>query len=142
MRVLGIDFGDKYIGLAVSDKLQITAHSLERYQKTNKKDDKKFFKSLVIRYEVNKIVVGIPLNMDGTEGLSAEKSREFAAWLEGFLPVPVVLWDERLTTKEAFRILREQRIKTRHKKKRKDPVSASIILSSYLESMRTDAHNP
>ena len=74
--------------------------------------------------------------MDGSEGSRSAKTREFAAWLENALELPVVFWDERLTTREAFRILREQNASARDRKSRKDQISAALILAAYLESAR------
>jgi putative Holliday junction resolvase len=136
MRVLGIDLGDRNIGIAVSDKLLITAQALDRYQVKSKDEDKKYFKELVEKYEIVKIVVGLPLRMDGSVGTQAEKAKIFARWLEKTLRLPVVFWDERLTTIQALKILSQQKIKIKRKKILKDQISASIILSSYLESKR------
>ncbi len=136
MRTLGIDFGDKNIGLAVSDALNLTAQGLGLYRKQDRHADLAYFQDLVKQYQINRIVVGLPLRMDGTLGSRAEKTREFAAWLETSLSLPVILWDERLTTKEAFRILREQSATHKAKKSRKDQIAASLILASYLETVR------
>lgn len=140
MRVLGIDFGDKNIGLAVSDKLRLTAQGIGRYQVKNKKEDKKFFKELVSNYDIDEIVIGLPLRMDGTKGTRVEKTNEFARWLENILKLPVTFWDERLTTKQALKILHQQKVKRKTKKILKDQISAVIILSSYLEHKRTKIH--
>jgi len=136
MRILGIDYGDKNIGLAISDQLHITAQNLELYRSRNKTENLKYFRDLIERLKVEKIVVGLPLNMDGSCGPSAEKAKKFAAWLENNLKLPVILWDERLTSQQAFRILREQNASIAQKKLVKDQVSANIILASYLESIR------
>ena len=136
MRILGIDLGDKNIGLAVSDALNITAQGLGLYRKQDAQADLAYFQDLVRRYQIDRIVVGLPLRMDGTPGSRAEKTRKFAAWLETSLSLPVILWDERLTTKEAFRILREQHATPKAKKVLKDQISATLILASYLESVR------
>jgi putative Holliday junction resolvase len=136
VRILGIDYGDKSIGLAVSDLLGITAQPLGQYQKKNKREDKKYFQDLINTYEIKKIVIGLPLRMDGSPGTRVQKTKEFSSWLEKSLGLPVTFWDERLTTKEAHRILGEQQVKGKQKKKFKDQVSATIILSAYLESKR------
>jgi putative Holliday junction resolvase len=140
MRILGIDFGDKHIGLAVSDPLGFTAQALGKYQPKNKKEDKKYFLSLVREFKIGEVVVGFPLKMNGTEGSRAQKTKEFTLWLEGALNLPINLWDERLTTKEALNILRQQNLDSRKSKAYKDQVSATIILSSYLESKRDKSH--
>ena len=136
MRILGIDLGDRNIGLAVSDKLHITAQALGHYRVKSEDEDKRYFKQLVEKYEVGKIVVGPPLRMDGSLGTQAEKTMVFARWLEKILRLPVVFWDERLTTKQALKILHQQKIKNKNKKNLKDQVSATLILSSFLESSR------
>lgn len=140
MRILGIDFGDKNIGLAVSDKLRLTAQGIGRYQVKNKKKDKKFFKELVSNYDIDEIVIGFPLRMDGTQGTRVEKTKQFAHWLGNTLKLPVIFWDERLTTKQALKILHQQKVKNKTKKILKDQISAQIILSSYLEQKRTKSH--
>ena len=136
MRILGLDFGDKNIGLAVSDLLGVTAQNLGLYRRQGDPQDREYFRSLVEQHQVERIVIGLPLRMDGSEGSRAAKTREFAAWLESATQLPVVLWDERLTTREAFRILREQNASIRDKKSRKDQISAALILAAYLESAR------
>jgi len=136
MRVLAIDFGDKRIGLAVSDGLNITAQALGQYLVQNEQEDKEYFQELIARYKICEIVIGLPLRMDGTSGARVQKTKEFALWLEEALNLPIKFWDERLTTKQALRILDQQNIKGRKKKKYKDQISATIILSCYLESKR------
>jgi putative Holliday junction resolvase len=140
MRILGIDFGDVHVGLAVSDLLHITAQPLGQYQLKTKPEDKEYFKNLIAQYEIGKIVIGLPLRMDGTPGTRVTKTKKFADWLNGFLDIPVVFWDERLTTQQAFHILRDQNARPSKKKKLKDQISAMLILSSYLESIRHESH--
>ncbi len=136
MRVLGIDYGDKNIGLAVSDALRITAQGLGLYRRQGKKQDLTYFQGLVKEHEISRIVVGMPLRMDGTEGSRGEKTRRFAQWLEGSLGLPVIFWDERLTTREALRILRELEAGPKKRKAQKDQIAATLILAGYLESVR------
>jgi len=140
MRILGIDFGDKNIGLAVSDKLHITAQALDSYCVVNEEEDKKYFKKIISSYDIGEIVIGLPLRMDGSSGTRVEKTKEFASWLKKTLNLPVKFWDERLTTKQALKILRGQKVKGKAKRKLKDKISATIILSTYLESRRLNAH--
>ncbi len=140
MRLLGIDFGDKRIGLAVSDKLQFTAQGLGQYQVKNKKKDKIFFQDLVSKYDIEEVVIGFPLRMDGTEGTRADKTKEFGRWLEKILNLPITFWDERLTTQQASRILNQQKIKKKSRKDLKDQISAVIILASYMEYKRSKSH--
>jgi putative Holliday junction resolvase len=140
MKILGIDYGDRSIGLAISDKLFITAHAMGRYRIKNRKADALYFKDLVKKHQVSKVVIGLPLQMDGSEGERAEKTRAFARWLEKTLGLPIVFWDERLTTRQALDVLHQQKIDGRKKKKLKDQVAATIILSNYLESERENFH--
>jgi putative Holliday junction resolvase len=142
MRVLGIDYGDRSIGLAVSDRLLIAAHAIGSYQIKNRKADAEYFKTLAEQHQVSEIVIGLPLQMDGSEGTRVKKTREFAEWLKGILGLPIVFWDERLTTKQALHILQQQKMNGRKKKKLKDQVAATIILSNYLESKRENPHVP
>jgi len=141
MRVLGIDFGDRNIGLAVSDALLLTAQAIGRYRIQNKEEDKKYFLGLVSKYEISEIVIGLPLRMDGSPGTRVEKTKKFARWLERTLNLPIVFWDERLTTQQALKILSQQKIHFRKKKGLKDQISASLILSSYLESKKAKHHD-
>ena len=136
MRILGVDFGDRTIGLAISDLLGITAQPLASYRRRSEKEDKKYFKSLAAEYGITEIILGLPLRMDGSSGTRAEKTREFARWLERALNLPVLFWDERLTTKQANTILRQRKFAPGAKKNIEDQVSAVIILSTYLESRR------
>ena len=141
MRILGIDFGDRSIGLAVSDTLHITAQAIGHYRIQSKEDNKKYFQELVSRYEIGEIVIGLPLRMDGSPGTRVEKTKKFARWLEMTLNLPIVFWDERLTTQEALKMLRGQKINYRKKKILKDQISASLILSSYLENKKIKHHD-
>ncbi|MBE0461542.1 MAG: Holliday junction resolvase RuvX [Candidatus Aminicenantes bacterium] len=141
MRVLGIDFGDKHIGLSISDPLQLTAQSFGKYTLRGKKKDGKYFQDFVAQYEISEIVIGLPLRMDGTPGSRVEKTKKFANWLENTVGIPIVFWDERLTTKQALNIIRPQKMKSRSRKKIKDQVSATIILASYLENKRISSND-
>ena len=139
MRILGIDFGDRTIGLALSDALRLTAQPFGTYRlEGREEDDRRFFRDLVARHDVGEIVVGLPLRMDGTAGTRAEKTRQFGAWLERTVGLPVLFWDERLTTREALSVLREQNVRGARKKAAEDQVSAVIILSAYLERKRNE----
>ena len=140
MRVLGIDYGDRHIGLAVSDALGVTSQPLETYLFKNRpEEDAPFFKDLVARQEIGEIVVGLPLRMDGSSGTRADKTRAFARWLGAAVERPVVFWDERLTTHQALNVMLEQKVRTRDKRSVVNQISAAIILQSYLDSRRPDA---
>jgi putative Holliday junction resolvase len=136
LRILGIDYGDRKIGLAVSDRLGFTAQPLQNYRRKNETDDEKFFKHLVVEYGITEIVVGFPLRMDGSTGTRGEKTQTFVRWLKQILGLPVFLWDERLTTKQAQRILSARKMDPREKREAEDQLSAIIILSAYLESKK------
>jgi len=141
MRVLGIDFGDRNIGLAMSDSLGLTAQPLGCHTIKDRQDsDKKFFADLVRKHGVGKIVCGIPLRMDGSSGSRAEKTRAFAHWLEQAVGIPVIFWDERLTTHQAQNVMHEQKVGLKAKKSVLNQISAAIILQTYLDSRRADAH--
>lgn len=135
MRILGIDYGDKNIGLAVSDQMMATAQPIKSYKLRNKDEDTRFFRNLASKFNITKIVIGLPLRMDGSEGSRVKKTKKFAGWLKKTLKIPIVYWDERLTTKQASQIMREGGLSHKKKKELVDQISAVIILSSYLDSL-------
>ncbi len=137
MRILGIDHGDRHVGLALSDPLFITAQPLGTYRLTGREaEDRRFFQDLVAKHDVGEIVLGEPLRMDGSAGTRSAKARSFAAWLEKAVGRPVVLFDERLTTQQALKDLDDDRIRGPTKKEWEDQIAAVIILSTYLERKR------
>ncbi len=139
MRVLGVDYGDRHVGLALSDVLQMTAQPLGTYHlQARDEDNRRYFRDLVRDQAVGRIILGLPLRMDGTSGSRVEKTREFAAWLEQATAVPVEFWDERLTTQQALRSVQEQKIKLKDKRAAVNQIAAVIILQGYLESRRPD----
>ena len=143
MRVLGIDYGDRHIGLALSDPLLITAQPLGSYELSGRdSDDRQYFRDLVAKHDVGEIVLGNPLRMDGTPGTRTEKTLVFAAWLEKAVGKPVVLLDERLTTRQALRTLDDEKLRGRKKKDWEDRIAAVIILSTYLERKRSAGDVP
>jgi putative Holliday junction resolvase len=143
MRVLGIDYGDRHIGLALSDPLLITAQPLATYELTGRENvDRQYFQELVVRHGVEEIVIGDPLRMDGSSGTRAEKTRVFAAWLRKAVGKSIVFLDERLTTRQALGLLREEKVRGKEKKAREDQISAVIILSTYLEQKRGAGDDP
>jgi putative Holliday junction resolvase len=143
MRVLGIDYGDRHIGLALSDPLLITAQPLGSYELSGRdSDDRRYFRDLVAKHDVGEIVLGNPLRMDGTPGTRTEKTLVFAAWLEKAVGKPVVLLDERLTTRQALRTLDDEKLRGRKKKDWEDRLAAVIILSTYLERKRSAGDVP
>lgn len=143
MRVLGIDFGDRNVGLALSDALRLTAQPLGTYRITGRDDDDRaYFKDLVIKHQVAEIVIGLPLRMNGTAGSRVEKTRGFAKWIEAAVRVPLIFWDERLTTHQALMVVHEQKVSLKAKKSVINQISAAIILQGYLDSKRSDAYVP
>ncbi len=143
MRVLGIDFGDRNIGLALSDVLRMTAQPQGTYLFKNRpEEDALFFKDLVARQSVSEIVVGLPLRMDGSPGTRVDKTRAFARWLGEAVGLPIVFWDERLTTHQAHNVMQEQKVRTKDKRAVVNQISAAIILQGYLDSRRPDADLP
>jgi putative Holliday junction resolvase len=130
---LGLDVGLKRIGIAISDPLGITAQGLETLQRQNKRLDFERLNKLAREYEVAEIVVGLPLRMSGAEGTQAEKMQIFAEELRTRLQVPVHLWDERLTSAEANRLLRETDMSIRRRGQVVDQMAAVLILQSWME---------
>lgn len=142
MRILGLDYGDRHVGLALSDPLQLTAQPIGQYTLVNEDEDRKYFGTLIGEHGVAKIVVGLPLRMDGSQGRRVEKTREFARWLEKTFNLPVILWDERLTSRQAAGILADQKVRWRKRKQIEHQMAASLLLQSYLEHCRNEAHEP
>ena len=133
-RVLGLDVGARRIGLAISDPLGITAQGLDTLHRRNKKHDFQYLTRLIRDYEVKEIVVGLPLRMTGGEGAQAEKIQAFAADLRKHFKLPVHLWDERLTSAEANRLLRETELSIEKRGKAVDRMAAVLILQGWMES--------
>jgi putative Holliday junction resolvase len=143
MRVLGIDYGDRHIGLALTDALKLTAQPFGTYDlKASESENRKYFQDLVVRYDVDEIVIGFPLRMDGTQGTRTQITKEFAGWLEKAVHKPIIFWDERLTTQQALHTIEDLKVRGKKKKKCEDQISAVIILSTYLERKRGDSDAP
>jgi putative Holliday junction resolvase len=136
MRILGIDPGEVRLGLAVSDELGLTAQGLPTWTRRGRSADFAHFRSLVKELDVAEVVVGLPRNMDGTVGPQAEAARELARDLRDTLGLPVTLWDERLTTRAATRVLTEAGLSRRRRRDRVDAVAAALILQGYLDRTR------
>ncbi len=137
-RVLGLDVGSKRIGIAVSDPLGITAQGLETLQRQNKRLDFEKLEKLARDYSVAEVVVGFPLRMSGAEGVQAEKMHRFADELRERLQIPVHLWDERLTSAEANRLLRETEMSIQRRAQVIDQMAAVLILQSWMERQNAD----
>ena len=135
-RVLGLDVGSRRIGIAVSDPLGITAQGLETLQRQNKRLDFEKLQKLARDYAIAEVVVGFPLRMSGAEGVQAEKMHRFADELRERLQIPVHLWDERLTSAEANRLLRETDMSIQRRAQVVDQMAAVLILQSWMERQR------
>lgn len=139
MRALALDIGDKTIGIAASDLLGITAQGIETIRRTSNKDDLKRLCELVEQYEATIFVIGLPKNMDGTEGTRCELVKKFAAKLNAALPsVKQIFWDERLSTVAATKNLIAADLSRRKREQVIDKMAAVYILQGWLDSQRGD----
>ncbi len=139
MRIMGLDYGSKTVGVAVSDQLLLTAQGKEiiRRERQNKlRQTLARIETLITENDVEKIVLGCPKNMDGSEGERVEKTREFQEMLERRTGLEVVLWDERLTTVAADRYMTEAGIRRENRKQYVDEIAAVFILQGYLDYIR------
>lgn len=136
MRIMAIDYGDQRIGLAVSDLLGILCGEAWTMNEWDMERASKRIAEEAAAREVGTLVLGLPKNMDGSEGVRAEKSREFKAMLERDSGLPVVLWDERRSSIEAHAILHAAGKKEKQHRKTVDAVAASLILEGYLGSLK------
>jgi len=134
MRIMGLDVGDKAIGVAISDALLLTAQSRPTIRRKDSKWDIEQIRSLAVENEVHQIVVGQPLHMDGRESPQSQKTAKFAEQLRESLNLPIVFWDERLTSFEAEQHLREMGLNWRQRREQVDKIAAMIILQNYLDS--------
>ncbi len=132
MRKLGVDFGDARIGLAISDPLGMFASGLETYHRKNLQSDVSYIANLVKEKEVDTLVVGLPLNMDGTSGIRVEKTKQFCEEILKICNVKIEYLDERLTTVEAEKMLISADVRRENRKKVIDKVAATLILQNYL----------
>ncbi|HLZ40291.1 MAG TPA: Holliday junction resolvase RuvX [Candidatus Sulfotelmatobacter sp.] len=135
-RVLGLDVGLRRVGVAISDPLGITAQGLETLHRKNKKYDLQHLNRIIREYDVKEIVVGLPLRMSGAEGAQAEKIQAFAEDLRKHFKLPVHLWDERLTSAEANRLLRETDLSIEKRGRAVDRMAAMLILQGWMESQQ------
>ena len=142
MRIMGLDLGSKTVGVAISDPLLITAQGIEIIRR---KDENKLrqtlarIEALIAEYEVEKIVLGLPKNMNDTIGERAELSLEFKEKLERRTGLPVVMWDERLTTVAADKAMMEAGIRRENRKDYVDKIAACFILQGYLDSCKKES---
>ena len=142
MRILGLDFGTKTVGVAVSDELLITAQGVEiirRKAPTKLRQTLARIEELIEEYGVEKIVLGYPKNMNNTEGERCERTNEFKEMLEKRTGLEVVLWDERLTTVSADNAMMEMGIRRENRKEYVDEIAAIFILQGYLDYLANQA---
>lgn len=140
-RLLALDVGSRTIGLAVSDPLGITAQGLTTIRRTNKRSDLQQLADLIRQYAVAEIVVGYPLHMSGEPGAQAQKVALFAEGLRRRFHLPVHLWDERLTTAEANRVLRETNMSIRRRGQVVDQLAAVLILQAFMQRRTSTAQS-
>ena len=139
MRIMGLDFGSKTVGVAVCDPLGITAQTVETITRASENKMRQTLariEQLIGEYEIERIVLGYPKNMNNTVGERGEKTQEFKAALERRTGLEVILWDERLTTVAAERVLIESGVRRENRKKSVDQIAAAMILQGYLESLQ------
>ena len=136
MSILCLDVGDKNIGIAVSDSLQIVASGIGQLRRFGPQKNRELghIKSLILQYKVDKLVVGLPLSMKGEEGEQARRVRNFVGELSSVVEIPVVLFDERLSTVEAEKVLREAKVSPLKRRRVRDKIAATVILQNYLDS--------
>ncbi|MBS5284248.1 MAG: Holliday junction resolvase RuvX [Clostridiales bacterium] len=138
MRIMGLDYGSKTVGVAVCDPLGITAQTVETI---TRKDENKLrrtlarIEALAKEYEIEQIVLGYPKNMNNTIGERAQKTEDLKEALERRTGLPVILWDERLTTIAAERVLMESGVRREHRKESVDRIAAALILQGYLDHL-------
>src|SRR5437764_5229698 len=132
MRVMGLDVGDKTIGIAVSDALLLTAQGRPTLRRRNPESDIEILRRLAEENEVHEIVVGQPLHMDGRESPQSQKVARFAEQLHQVLGLPIVFWDERLTSFEAEQHLERMGLNWRKRREHVDKIAAMIIMQNYL----------
>ena len=136
MRIMGLDFGSKTVGVAISDALLLTAQGVEiihRKEENKLRQTLARIEELIVEYEVEEIVLGLPKHMNATEGVRVELTQEFKEKLERRTGLPVYFWDERLTTVAADKIMMEAGIRREHRKEHVDRIAAALILQGYLD---------
>lgn len=134
MRILSLDYGSKRIGVAVCDELGMTAQGLATIARKNRRKDLEEIAGFIRTYSVEKIVIGYPIRLDGTEGIECEKINKFASMLESTFSLPVIKWDETLSTKEAEEILFRANIARNKRRNIVDKLAATLILQGYLDA--------
>jgi putative Holliday junction resolvase len=133
-KLLGVDYGQVRVGLAVSDPERRLAFPLATYQRAGRERDAAHFRALVAAEGVAGLVVGLPVHLDGTEGRKAQEARAFGAWLGEVTGLPLAFWDERFSTVEAETALWDAGLTHKKRKARRDRVAAQIFLQAYLDA--------
>jgi putative Holliday junction resolvase len=136
MRILGLDIGDKRIGISLSDELLLTAQSHKVLERRETISDIRSIKEIVDSYDVTDVVIGMPFNMDGSKGFKADGVEKFTETFKKYVDVPVHHEDERLTTAQAHRSMLEGDLSRNKRKKRVDAIAAQLILQTYLDRKR------
>lgn len=139
MRVMGLDVGDRSIGIAISDALLLTAQARPTLRRKDLQSDIEIIRRLATENEVHEVVIGQPLHMDGRESSQSRKVARFAEELEKALDLPIIFWDERLTTFEAQEHLEQMGLNWRQRREQVDKIAAMIILQNYLDSRAATA---
>lgn len=134
MRVMGLDIGERRIGVALSDTLQKTAHPHGVIRSSDHEKDASAIRALADEYDVVRIVVGMPVSMSGQMGPQARKTQAFVEMLRGALDVPIDTYDERLSTVSAGRLLAEAGVKPAERRRVRDALAAAVILQTYLDA--------
>jgi putative Holliday junction resolvase len=140
MRIMGLDVGSRTIGMAISDELGLTAQGFKTLTRKSLEDDFQEIAAIINQFEISKIVVGLPKNMNGTLGSQAETVLKWVEILKDRIEVPVVTWDERLSTVGASKVLLEADLSRRKRKKVIDKLAAVLILQGYLDQSRRTNH--
>lgn len=138
MRIMGLDVGDATIGVAVSDELELIAQAISTIRRKTIQEDIKAIRNIIVGKKINKIVIGFPKNMNNTIGERGNKTIEFSEIVKtAFSDLEIVLWDERLTTVAAEKVLLEANVSRKNRKKVIDKVAAVFILQNYLDSQKS-----
>lgn len=135
-KVMALDLGEKRIGIALSDSLQIVASGYEVWTRKSRREDFAHYAAIIAKQEITLLVVGLPIPFSGVEGPRAAWVRDYTAELQQHLPIPVLFWDEALTSKQAEASLRERGQRGKKARERVDAVAAAFILQSFLDARR------
>lgn len=138
MRTLGLDYGSRRIGVAISDELGRMAKGVATIVRKNREADLETIADLVRRHGVERIVIGYPLRLDGSEGIQCEKINRFIRRLKMRFTFPIIRWDETLSTKEAEELLRERGVHREKQREVVDRIAASVILQGYLDAIASE----